>query len=206
MQRYAAVVFVLFWCVIAQGENKFSTPGIECDELKPGQSATQQTAARSDGNFTAYATVSLARPVTDKEGRHCQAKYSLFVADGSATSRAVKTFTGVTEFMVGAAIVGFSKDHTKLAADFWWAGGDYTGHRPVIYDVNRGTVRFAELNEEITGRLPSCDYFEEFVGVTNSGEAIIHVPKSEYVDEGCPDQGNWAFDLAKKTARRLGSR
>jgi hypothetical protein len=46
------------------------------------------------------------------------------------------------------------------------------------------------LEERILKQLPSCDYFEEFNGVTNAGEAIIRVPKSAYVEKGCPSQGS----------------
>jgi hypothetical protein len=99
-------------------------------------------------------------------------------------------------------MIGFSPDQSKVAADFWWAGGDYTGHRPVIYDVNTKRVQFGELGEQITGQLPSCDYFQNFTGVTNSGEAVIYVPKSIYVDEGCPDQGDWLFNVANGKVRR----
>ena len=47
----------------------------------------------------------------------------------------------------------------------------------------------------ITRDLPSCDYYELIEGVTNDGDAIIHVPQSIYVDEGCPDQGRWLLNM-----------
>jgi hypothetical protein len=102
----------------------------------------------------------------------------------------IKEFTDQEDNGVGVDIIGTSSDGNKIAADFWWAAGDATGHRPVIVDVKSNSVMLLPLEERILKQLPSCDYFEEFNGVTNAGEAIIRVPKSAYVEKGCPSQGS----------------
>jgi hypothetical protein len=57
--------------------------------------------------------------------------------------------------------------------------------------------------ERIVKQLPSCGYAEEFIGVTDAGEAIIRVPKSQYVEKGCRSQGKWLFNLHEGTVRRM---
>lgn len=180
------------------------TKDVECSELSPGQNSLEKTDITSNSTSTvrAYATAEVKRGISDKKADSCSIAYKLLVAHGREPFTVVKTLSEHGEWTVGVQIIGFSPDQSKLAADFWWAGGDYTGHRPVIYDVNTKRVQFRELGEQITGQLPSCDYFQTFTAVTNAGEAVIHVPKSTYVDEGCPDQGDWLFDVASGKVRR----
>jgi|ERR1041385_3330588 hypothetical protein len=199
-------IFVLGFAtgVIAYAQTDRSTPFVECSELKLGQSVQHKTKISSSESVRTrvYATVRISRSRNDTKGDACPVQYHLLVAKNNGAFVVVKTFATTTDSTIGAEIVGFSKDQSKLAADFWWAAGDYTGHRPVVYDIKTRRVQLAELGEQITSRLPSCDYSQAFEGVSDSGEAIIHVPKSTYVEEGCPDQGDWLFNLAKRTARR----
>ncbi len=199
---WLATILALLAGAIAVAQTGRSTKPAECSELKLGQSKHLRSETISNSTARAYAAIAITRPSSDTEGKACRVEYQLFVARGQHPFVAVKTFTDTTDTLVGAEVVGFSRDESKLAADFWWAAGDYTGHRPVIYDLNTNRTQFGELGEQLTAQLPSCDYFEEFTGVTDPGEAIIHVPKSAYVDEGCPDQGDWLFNLRKKTVRR----
>jgi hypothetical protein len=115
----------------------------------------------------------------------------------------IKEFSDPESDGVGVDIVGASSDGNMIAADFWWAAGDYTGHRPVILKVKSNSVILLPLDDRILKQLPSCDYFEEFIGATNDGEAIIHVPKSQYVRTGCPSQGKWLFNLHSGIVRRM---
>jgi len=128
--------------------------------------------------------------------------YKLFVAHGNGKYVPVMEYSEKAEGSVGAEMIGASKNEKVLAADFWWAEGDYTGHRPVIYDAEAKSAHSRALNNEIRKQLPSCDYFEEFIGVTDTGEAIIRVTKSAYVDQGCPAQGEWLFDVQSGRVQR----
>jgi len=115
----------------------------------------------------------------------------------------IKEFSDPENDGVGVDIIRASSDGNMIAADFWWAAGDYTGHRPVILDVKSNAVTLLPLDDRILKQLPSCDYFEEFIGVTNAREAIIRVPKSAYVETGCPSQGKWLFNLHSGIVRRM---
>jgi hypothetical protein len=178
---------------------------VECSEVNLGDSEliTTPVLSNKDRTFHAYASVTLRRDKSDEEAKACTATFKLFVREGDGSFRVAKSFSEKQEFIVSVQVVGFSSDRSKLAADFLWAAGDYTGHRPVVYDLKTRSVLFRKLGSAILGQMPSCDYFEEFVGVTNSGMAIIHVPKSIYVDEGCPDQRYWHFDLRTGKAIRI---
>lgn len=178
---------------------------MECSDVKLGQAVTQKTAPIEvvSGKVRAYATVQLRRSPDDTNADSCTVIYKLFVAERDGKFAPVKDYSEKADGSVGAEMIGTSKNENMLAADFWWALGDYTGHRAVIYDVESKSVHFRTLNDEILKQLPSCDYFEEFVGVTNAGEAIIRVPKSAYVQEGCGAQGNWLFDVRSGRVQRM---
>jgi hypothetical protein len=52
------------------------------------------------------------------------------------------------------------------------------------------------LEDRIQKQLHGCDQNEDFVGVTNSGEAIFAVPLSIYDDAPTwGDKGLWQFNL-----------
>ena len=190
----------------AAGQRKArATEPMECDDLKAGQAVTRKTAtiATPSGSIRAYATVRLSRPPDDTDGNSCEVVYKLFVAEGTGPFALAKEYSDSPDGLVGVEMVGVSKNETKLAADFWWAAGDYTGHRPVIYDAKTKSVHFRELNDEILNQLTSCDYFEDFAGVNDAGEAIIDVPKSSYVEKGCPAQGRWLFDVQTGRVHRM---
>ena len=186
------------------GQEKYSTKPIECFEVEQGKSAKKITDVLSttESHLWAYGTLELQRDALDDLAKSCTARFSLFVSEDGKKYRLVKTYSEKTEFIVGVQLVGFSDNRSKLAADFWWAAGDHTGHRAVVYELGSKQIFFRELGIQIIRQLPSCDYSQVFVGVTNSGEAIFHVPKSAYVDEGCPDQGHWLLDLRTGKVRR----
>lgn len=181
-----------------------STKPIECDDLKAGQTVTKRTAVSSfpESALRVYATVTLRRP-PNGNADECTVTYKLFIAEGRDEFAEVKRYSEHADGSVGVQLIGTSKSGKFIAADFWWAAGDYTGHRPVIYETERKTAHLRELNDEIRKQLPSCDYFEEFVGVTDRGEAIIRVPKSVYVEQGCPAQGDWTFDTHSGSVHRI---
>jgi hypothetical protein len=193
-------------CSTALGQrNPHSTAPLECSDVKAGQTVTRKTSPMTfrSAAVRAYATVQLSRANDDKEADSCTVVYKLFVAEGSKPFVSVKEYSERSDDIVGVKMVGASKSEMVIAADFWWAAGDYTGHRPVIYDVNSKSVVLRALKDEIRRQLPSCDYFEEFIGVTDTGEAVIRIPKSTYVEKDCPGQGNWLFDVRSGNARRM---
>jgi len=198
-------LFILAFCSVLLAEQTNSTEPVECSEVPKGKAVTRQTPRFStdSGSIRAYVLVRLSRPEDDLDARSCTVLYSFFVSDQGKTFVLVKKHSQLEENLVGAQIVGVSKNQRILAADFWWAAGDYTGHRPVVYNRRTKAVAFRALDDQITKQLPSCDYFEDFVGITDQGEALIEVPKSIYVDTGCPAQGVWAFDLRSGKATRL---
>jgi hypothetical protein len=173
--------------------------------VKAGHTVTQKTALMSDssGAVQAYATVQLHRPSDDTNADSCKVVYKLFVAQSDGKFAAVKNYSEKAEGTVGASMIALSKNEKMLAADFWWAEGDYTGHRPVIYDISANSARIRALDDQIRKQLPSCDYFEEFIGVTDEGGAIIRVPKSAYVQKDCPAQGKWLFDVQSGEVQRM---
>jgi hypothetical protein len=147
--------------------------------------------------------VQLSHANNDKGADSCTVVYRLFVAEKSKPFVSVKEYSERAGDGVGVEMVGASKSEMVIAADFWWTAGDYTGHRPVVYALNSKSVILRALKNEIRRRLPSCDYFEEFIGVTDTGEAVIRIPKSTYVEKGCPAQGEWLFDVHSGSVRRV---
>lgn len=107
------------------------------------------------------------------------------------------------EDTLGNEVPVLSPDGTKLMVSFWGAAGDYTGYRVAVYDFATKGGSFRTIADRVTRGLPSCDYFTFIEGVTNNGEVVIHVPKSIYVDEGCPDQGKWLLDMKTDKLTRL---
>jgi hypothetical protein len=177
-------------------------PPIDCRELWASELAQQETPVITNrsGTVKAYAMIAVRR--SDDPKAMCSATSKLFLSRSGKPFTEIKSFSENTELMVGVEMVGFSQDERKLAADFWWAEGDYVGHRPVILDMESGNVLFGELGQQVINQLPSCDYNEDFVEVSNDGQAIIHVPESHYVQEGCPAQGYWLFDLSTGKVKR----
>ncbi len=174
---------------------------LDCSKVS-AQSLTSRTerVTNSKKSNDAYASVALER---DPENpKSCVVTYTLYLSQYSTNFKAIKTFSAPVHDSVGVTLIGFSEGGTKVAADFWWSAGDYIAHRPVVYDMKTKIARLNELGDEITGQLPPCAYSEELTGVTDNGEVVVHVPKSQHVDNGCPDQGHWLFDSKMGTARR----
>lgn len=181
-----------------------STTAVSCAEVERGEGGEFKTATipSPSEKMQAYAAIELHRDAEDRNGESCSVTYHLFINDGSGPAREVKSVSLKTGKSVGVSVVGFSKDESKLAGDFWTADGERIEHSPVIYDVASRRVFIRKLENQILGQLKPCDYFQDFTGATNSGGAIIHIPKSAYADKGCSDQKDWVFDLETGQARR----
>ena len=177
-----------------------STDPIDCTVLRPNATTELRTLPIIDpaSHTAAYATVTVTRSSGEAEIK-CAVTYRFFVQPDRRPAREVKRFDDSRSGILGVSVVGFSPNSAFVAADFWWAEGDYTAVRPVIHSLRTGATYMPDLADRITTQLPSCDYNQYFTRLTDSGEAVIHVPRSHYVEHGCPDQGEWA--LHPKTAR-----
>ena len=182
-----------------------ASESMDCSVIPAGQSVTRKTNVITfePGSIRVYGSVKLSRLNRGSKPERCRADYKLFVSRKRKDFALIKQFSDDEGDFVGVDMVGYSQNMNLIAADFWWAAGDYTGHRPVVYNLTSKLVAFRALNDEISKQLPACDYFEEYVGVSDRGEAIIHIPKSPYSDEGCPDQGKWLFNLHTRVAKRM---
>lgn len=69
---------------------------------------------------------------------------------------------------------GTSTDGTKILLDFFSAAGDYTDHRPAVYDFTTGTWQIRDVADRVTRSLPKCDYLTMLQGVTDSGDVILY--------------------------------
>lgn len=97
-------------------------------------------------------------------------------------------------------LIGLSPDKTKFAASFMIAEGDGQSQGPVVYDFSTKTTSYLALGDKIQELIHGCDQNEDFIGVTNAGEAVFAIPPSDYADTPeCGDKGLWHFNL--KTGR-----
>jgi hypothetical protein len=110
---------------------------MECSEVEPGSRIERKTdAVRSpDGKSHAVVMVTSNRDAQDSSAEKCRVEYRLLVQEGRATAKTAKALDEVRPNIVGGTIIGFSPDGSNVAADFWWAEGDYTAVRPVVYSI-----------------------------------------------------------------------
>lgn len=153
-------------------------------------------------SLSAYGQISIWRSADDAKKKQCHVVYELFIADHGDQFREVKCLAWDSEEgeIAGIDLIGVSPDTSKFAADFWLAEGDGEEHRPVIYDAATKHETDLPLENKIQKLIHGCDQNEDFIGVTNTGEAVFAIPPSDYVDSSdCGDKGLWHFDL--KTGR-----
>ncbi len=185
------------------GKEHRSAGSGDCAKVVAGQSLKLKTDTilNQKQSLRAYATLDMDRDPTDLSGKFCVATYGLFVSERTGGFRLVKNFSGRGADRAGADIVGFSDNGLKLAADFWWGAGTYVAHRPVVFDSKAKTAHMTELEDKITSQLPACNYAENFIGVTDAGDALFHLPAASDV-QGCGDQGDWLLNVRTGEAQR----
>jgi len=195
---------ILSTCAAALGAEK--RPGIdggECQaETLPSETVLQSDPfilpAQRGANIRAKLIIKrLSGPKI-----HCRVVYQLLVENaGQLPATVEQVILEVEEGEIaGVDLIGVSPTGDIFAADFWTAEGDGTAHQPVIYDVRRNSAIYLPLEDRIQKRIHGCDQVEDFIGVTNLGEAIFAVPPSTYdKSPGCGDKGVWRFNL--KTGR-----
>jgi hypothetical protein len=180
----------------------------ECGGAMPLKIAVLRTAEFSDEahKFKAYGEVSFHRlPNTGKDS-NCHLVYKLYVSIEAKPFVLVKSlsFNMDEDEIRGIDLIGPSPDGSHFAADFWWAMGDAEMHRPVVVDMVSLHAVDLELEDKIQKRINGCDQLEDFIGVTNAGEAVFAIPPSLYEDSPeCGDKGLWHFDLKTGNVYRV---
>ena len=175
----------------------------DCAELGPGahQSYSQTFPVRNK-----FVTVLTVDVVTSNPGTadapKCHLKWTVSRKLATQSKILFQHEENVAVGVHGVALGGTSTDGSKLLLDFFSAAGDYTGHRPVVYDFVTNTWQLRDVGDRITRNLPKCDYFTMLQGVTETGDVLLYVPKSIYKREGCPDQGEWVLDMKNDTITR----
>jgi hypothetical protein len=172
----------------------------ECGSYTPISAPATRSAIFSDAasGIKAYGAVLLQRSAGKGPEGRCHVFYKLFIAIGGQTFRQVKEIDSEIDDgqIAGIELIGLSPDKTKLAANFWTAEGDSQSYGPVVYDRSTNRANYLALEDRIQKRLHGCDQIEDFIGVTNAGEAVFAIPPSEYSDTSeCGDKGIWRFNL-----------
>lgn len=148
--------------------------------------------------LSSYGQLSFRRSADGTRKNSCHVVYQLFIAVHGEQFSEVKRFAWDSEDgeIAGIDLIGLSPNASKFAADFWLAEGDGEEHRPVIFDVATKQETDLPLEDKIQKLIHGCDQNEDFIGVTNTGEAVFAVPPSIYDDSpACGDKGRWHFDL-----------
>jgi hypothetical protein len=176
----------------------------DCSELGPGASQTYLETFPVKSRFATQIKMRIeASNVGTADQRKCHVKWTVTASSGGR-ARVLVSYKDDPELDInGATLYGFSPDGSKLLMDFFTAAGDYTNHRPLVYDFLTAHWNLREVGIRVVRNLPDCDYFTMMDGVTNEGNVILSVPKSIYVDRGCPDQGQWLLNMKTDTITRL---
>jgi hypothetical protein len=149
-------------------------------------------------NFRAYGVIAYWRSEDDAKKHQCHVEYRLYISAHGGEFSLVNSRTWQTEHgeIAGIDLIGESPDGSKFAADTWIAEGDSEGHWPIVYDTVKKQGWNRSLADKIQVRIHGCDQNEDFVGVSNTGEAIFAIPPSEYDDSAkYGDKGLWHFNL-----------
>ena len=195
------VILLMALATAAAAQQPYSTPTAECAVITPGKTEKQQTEAMTSEKARLYASITASRPADDRDARHCHVAYALWLSEGEQGYKAVASFEEDGQDAFGVELVGFSPDKSKVAANFWYAAGDFTAVRPAVYDRSTGKAAVKELGPEVIGRFVDCNYTPTFNGVTNAGEAVVHATKDTYIEEGCAEQPDLLFNLRTGEAR-----
>jgi hypothetical protein len=196
----AALLALMLISTISWAAARLEADTGECQDTVPASDTLQKTPefVNQYRSFRAYGTLTFRRVAQPGKDVHCHVVFRLLVSQEKSPFREVLQFAWDTEGGEIAAVelVGLSEDRTKFAADFTLAEGDGQQSRPVVYDLLTEQTIQAALEDKIQKLIHGCDQNEDFIGVTNSGEAIFAVPPSVYADTPeCGDKGLWHFNL-----------
>jgi hypothetical protein len=168
----------------------------ECEQVAPGKSQTHRITYPIKSRFAPKVIVSVSATRTaDADSALCKVTWAAAVVNATGQSQPLFHYSEELEgSLLGNEAPATSPDGTKLMIVFWSAEGDYTAYRPAVYDFANRQRHFRVLSDRIIKNFPDCDYQTTLRGVTDSGDVIIHVPKSIY-DESCPDRGFWLLNM-----------
>jgi len=171
----------------------------ECGgELTVKDSAIKSTLYTDEARgLRAYGVLVYRHAAEDAKNNRCHVEFRIFVAVKGGDFDLVKSRVYDTEGgeIAGIDLIGVSPDGSKFAADTWLAEGDGQGHWPIVYDPAKKLVLDRDLAGKIQDRHRGCYQVEDFIGVTNKGEAIFAVPPSDDDSPECGDKGLWHFNL-----------
>jgi hypothetical protein len=206
--RSLILVLPLLICIqVSASVQKLTVDSGECDESAvSAELAKSPVFVDAKRYFRAYGSIESQPSKADKGHLHCHVIYTLFISTRGKGFSEVKRFAWDAEpgQITGIDMIGLSPNGAKFAADFWWAEGDGEVHRPVIVDLASRAVVDRSVEDSIQKRIHSCDQNEDFVGVTNSGEALFAIPPSTYDDSPeCGDKGVWSFNAATGEVRQV---
>ncbi len=176
----------------------------DCAELGPGATQSYLQTFSVNNKFVTQLVVAIeaSNPGT-ADAPKCHVKWTV---TGKLTGRSkvlLRHEDDPEHGTNGVALDGTSPDGSKLLLDFFTAAGDYTGHRPLVYDFVTGNWQMRDVGARLTRNLPGCDYLTMVQGVTDEGNVVLYVPKSIHVDAGCPDQGEWLLNMRTDEITRL---
>ena len=194
-----AMIFLL--SAFASGEDI----NLECGSLSPGElkKAGATYSLKSKGILKIAIAVEMKR-LPDGERAQCDVRWTVFQESQEQKRTELFHFSKrPEEDLAGTDAPSTSPDGSKLLVPFWTAEGDYTNHLPAVYDFRTKEFYVREIADRITRDLPSCDYFTMVGDIRNSGDVSLYVPKSTYVEEGCPDQGKWLLHPATNNITRI---
>jgi hypothetical protein len=176
----------------------------DCVELGPGASQSYEQTFQVRNKFVTTLVVSVeASNRGTADARKCHVKWTV---TGKLSGRSKVLFQREDDPAVtinGVAFDGTSPDGSKLLLDFYTAAGNHTGHRPTVYDFSTDSWEIRDLGDRVTRDFPKCEYFTMIQGVTDAGDVALYVPKSIYVDKGCPDRGEWLLNMKTDAITRV---
>src|SRR5262245_54566917 len=178
----------------------------DCAELGPGasQSYLQTFPVKSKFVTQLVVEVEASNPGT-ADAPKCHIRWTVTSKLAGRSKVLFRHEDDPALFLNGVAFDGTSPDGSKLLLDFFTAVGNHTDHRPVVYDFLTGTWQIRDVGTRITRDFEKCRYFTMIQGVTDAGDVLLYVPKSIYVDAGCPDQGEWLLNMQTDTIARAGN-
>lgn len=176
----------------------------DCNELGPGATQTYVETFPVRSKFVRQidVTIDASNIGTEKEPK-CHVKWTVKGTAAGGTKVLLRYWDDPRFNLNGASLNGTSPDGSKLLLDFFTAAGDFTGHRPVVYDFTTGTWKIRDVSDRISRTFPGCDYLTMIQEVTNGGDVILYVPKSIHENKGCPDQGEWLLNMNNDAITRL---
>ncbi len=178
---------------------------LECGSLATGEVKKAGATYSLASKFVAKIAVEVEmKRLPGGDQAQCDVRWNVFQESPEQQRTELFHFSKrLKEDLAGTNAPSTSPDGSKLLVPLWTAAGDYTNHLPAVYDFRTRQFYLREIADRIVRGLPSCDYFTMVGDVNNKGDVILYVPKSSYVDAGCPDQGRWLLHTKTDKITRI---